>query len=498
MLPFPDYEHYDALGLAALVRAGEATPGELLEAAIARTEARNPALNAVIVPLYEQARTLTRGDLPDGPFRGVPFLMKDLISAVAGTPLSQGCKALVGRISDHDAELTRRFKQTGAVIFGKTNCPEFGLMGTTEPEAWGPTRNPWNLAHSPGGSSGGTAAAVAAGLVPMAHAGDGGGSIRIPSAACGLFGFKPSRGRVPTGPDEGEPWQGATVEHVISRSVRDSAAMLDVLAPPETGAPLLLPPPPGRYLDAVGQTPGRLRIGFCTASPLSGTVHPDYVQAVSAMAGLLSEFGHVVEPVAQPYSGELLVNCYLTMYFGEVAGLLRRLEGWLGRKVRRQDVELATWQIAQLGERYSAGEFALARNRWHELCRSLGQFHTRYDLLLTPTLAQPPARLGELLPTPWERAQILIADSLHLHGLIRRLGLVEQVAARQLERLPFTQLANLTGVPAMSVPFGVDRDGLPIGLHFTARFAEEHVLFALAGQLEQARPWFDRRPVFAA
>lgn len=492
---FTEYENYDALGLADLVRCGEIAPSVLLEAAIERATAFNPALNAIIHSWYDKARQSLSSPLPDGPFRGVPFLLKDLVSALAGEPLVQGCKALKNHIPNHDAELVKRFKQAGLVIFGKTNTPEFGLMGTTEPETFGATHNPWNSAHSPGGSSGGSASAVAAGIVPMAHAGDGGGSIRIPASACGLFGFKPSRGRVPTGPDEGELWMGAAVEHVLTRSVRDSAAMLDLLAPPESGAPFRIEAPPGSYLQAAGTPPGRLRIGFCTDLPFgNGRIHPEYRQAVQVTAQRLSDLGHHLEEVRWPADGELMIRCYLTMYFGEVAALLRRLPEWLGRPVRRADVELGTWQLAKLGEHYSAGEFALAHGRWHELSRQVGRFHQDFDILLTPTMAHPPARLGELIPTTLEHAMILAADIFHLHGLVRRLEIVEKITARQLQRMPYTQLANLSGVPAMSVPLAWDASGLPIGLHFSSRFAEEHVLFQLAGQLEEAYPWFAHRP----
>jgi amidase len=486
-----DYPNHDATALAAMVRQGAISPVELLDAAIARCDRVNPALNAVIVPLFAQARLAAGQALPAGPFAGVPFLLKDLLSALAGAPLANGCKALKGWTPDHDSALVRRFKEAGLLIFGKTNTPEFGLVGYTEPKAWGPTRNPWSLDHSPGGSSGGSAAAVAAGIVPMAHGGDGGGSIRIPASNCGLFGLKPSRGRVPLGPDFGEVWSGAVQEGVISRSVRDSAAMLDWIAGPDAGSPYAIASPARLFAEAAATPPGPLRIGVMLEAP-DTPLHPDCRTAVEHTTTLLRSLGHAVDEVARPWSHEQLVACYLTMYYGECAADLRWLAATLGRRVKRSDVELETWVLGRMGEALSAADFVAARRDWNTLARAMGRFHEQYDLLLTPTLAAPPTRIGELRTPAIQRHALRALESLGGIGLLR--AAIHREACINFARMPFTQLANLTGQPAMSVPLWWNPAGLPIGVHFVAALNREDLLFSLAGQLEQAQPWFDRRP----
>ncbi|MCJ7772177.1 MAG: amidase, partial [Desulfobacterales bacterium] len=289
---FKEYDTYDGLGLAELVRKKEISPDEICEEAISRIEALNPKLNAVITKMYDQGRKAVKDQLPDGPFTGVPFLLKDLLAAYAGVPMTSGSKAFKNYIPDHDSELVRRYKKAGLVILGKTNTPEFGLLGYTEPELHGITRNPWNTDHTPGGSSGGSAAAVASGMVPLASGGDGGGSIRIPASCCGLFGLKVTRGRNPTGPEHGAIWQGAVVEHVISRSVRDSAAILDSICGGDIGAPYYVPNPERPYLKEIEQNPGSLKIAFNTHSPIDTDVHPECVQAVEDTAKLLEKLGH--------------------------------------------------------------------------------------------------------------------------------------------------------------------------------------------------------------
>lgn len=490
-----DYLQCDATALADKVRRRAVSSSELLEAAIARCEAVNPQLNAVITPLHAQARLAASTALPDGPFAGVPFLLKDLLSTLAGTPMANGCRALKQWIPDHDSELVRRFKEAGLIVFGKTNTPEFGLVGYTEPEAWGPTRNPWSLDHSAGGSSGGAAAAVAAGIVPMAHGGDGGGSIRIPASNCGLFGLKPSRGRVPLGPDFGEVWSGAVQEGVVSRTVRDSAAMLDWIAGPDSGSPYAIDAPAGSYLQAVSTPPGRLRIGIVRTGP-EGPLHPDCLAAVDDAVALLDSLDHDVEEVPLPWSHELLVERYLTLYYGECAAELRWLRSVLGRPVRRGDVELETWLLAHMGEALSAAEFVSAKRDWNTLARDMGRFHQRYDLLLTPTLGTPPTRVGELRTPPAQRVVLSLLDAVGGTRLLH--SAIHQEARRNFARMPFTQLANLTGQPAMSVPLHWNAGGLPIGVQFVAPLNREDLLFSLAGQLEQAQPWRDRRPPLAS
>jgi len=491
---FPEYDRYDALGLAELVKKGQVSAADLVEEAISRIEAANPKINAVIHRMYEKARGLAANPPTGGPFPGVPFLLKDLLTACAGEPLTMGCKGLRGYVPDMDSELMRRYRATGLIVLGKTNTPEFGLVAVTEPELFGPTRNPWDLARTPGGSSGGSAAAVASGMVPMASGGDGGGSIRIPSAYCGLFGLKPSRGRTPTGPYYGEIWQGAAVEHVLTRSVRDSAAMLDATCAPEAGSPYTIPGPERPYLDEAGCDPNRLVIAFSTRSPLGTPVDPECIEAVHITARLLEDLGHRVEEAAPDIDGIALARSYFTMYYGEVASDIAQMGQLLGRKPTRSDVEAPTWLLGLIGRATSSAEFVLALRQWNVFSRQMARFHERYDLYLTPTTASLPVAIGELAPKPAEAAAMRVVNALGLGRLVKALGIAEKIAFENLSKTPFTQLANLTGQPAMSVPLHWSRDGLPVGVHFIGRFADEATLFRLAGQLEKARPWFERRP----
>jgi amidase len=491
---FKEYDQYDGLGLAELIRTRQVSAADVCEAAVARIRNSNPAINAVVTPMFEAAvAELSRG-LPEGAFRGVPFLLKDLLSSCAGVPLTFGCKALRNFVPDHDSELVARYKQAGLLILGKTNTPEFGLVAYTEPELFGPTRNPWDLSRTPGGSSGGSAAAVAAGMVPLAGAGDGGGSIRIPAAYCGLFGLKPSRGRVPTGPDFGELWQGAVVEHVITRTVRDSAAMLDAIAGADAGAPFVLARPERPYLEETRREPQRLRVGFCLRAPLETPVHPENEKAVLQTALLLQRLGHDVEEAAPELDGRALARSYLTMLYGEVAADLEELGRVLGRPVRPADVETATWTVGLIGRYESAAAMAAARRLWGRAGRAMGRFHAAYDLYMTPATAQPPARIGELKPGPLETGALKAVNRLRLSRLLQRSGLIDRLALEQMARTPFTQLANFTGQPAMSVPLHRTRAGLPCGVHFMARSGDEATLFRLAAQLERENPWFHKRP----
>jgi len=491
---FKEYDHYDGLGMAELVRKKEISPAELCEEAVRRIEKLNPGLNAVITPMFDLARNDIEKGLPEGPFTGVPFLLKDLIAAYAGVPLTGGSRAYRNYIPDEDCELVKRFKKAGIVIMGKTNCPEFGLMGITEPELHGPTRNPWNTDHTPGGSSGGSAAAVASGMVPIASGGDGGGSIRIPASCCALFGLKPTRGRNPTGPDHGAIWQGAVVEHVISRSVRDSAAMLDATCGADAGAPYIIPLPERPYMEEITREPGSLKIAFNTHSPLDTEVHPECARAVEETARLLEGLGHTVIEDRPAIDGKALATSYLTMYMGEIAADIEELELILGRKAKRSDVEALTWTLGLLGRAYSAGYFVEQMREWGTAARTMGRFHETYDLYLTPTTASPPVRIGELKPKPAERALLTIVNSMGLGKLLKLSGIVDTLAVQSLSKTPFTQLANFTGQPAMSMPLHWTDEGLPCGVQFIGRFGDEATLFRLAAQLEQAQPWFDKRP----
>ncbi len=491
---FKEYDRCDGLALAEMVRTGAVTAVEVCEAAIERIERLNPGINAVVRPMFDSARERLAHPLPEGPFAGVPFLLKDLLSVYAGVPMTCGSKAMRDFVPDHDSELVRRYKKAGVVILGKTNTPEFGLVAYTEPELFGPTRNPWNLDRTPGGSSGGSAAAVAAGMVPLAGGGDGGGSIRIPAAYCGLFGLKPTRGRVPTGPDFSELWQGAVVEHVITRSVRDSAAMLDCVHGPDIGAPYHIAPPGQPFLAEVGRDPGKMRIAFDTRSPIGTPVHPEYEKAVLETAVLLQRLGHEVEEARPGIDGKALARSYIAMNFGEMAADLDELGGYLGREVTSADVETATWALGRLGRAESAFSLAKARRLWGKAGRVMGGFLEKFDLFMTPTVAQPPARIGALKPTALESAALKTVCALKLERLLLKSGVIEKMAMENLSRTPFTQLANVTGLPAMSVPLHWGADGLPCGVQFTARIGDEAALLRLAAQLEKERPWFDRRP----
>jgi amidase len=494
MAGFAEYDRYDGLGLAALVRGGQVSAEELVEEALARIAARNPAINAVVRTMADEGRASARAGAPSGPFQGVPFLLKDLLAAYAGVPLTSGSRALADFVPDHDSELVRRFKAAGLMIVGKTSLPELGLLGYTEPALFGPCRNPWDLSRTPGGSSGGSAAAVAAGIVPLASGGDGGGSIRIPASCCGLFGLKPTRGRNPTGPDYGQIWQGAVVEHVLSRSVRDSAAALDATQGGDRGAPYVIAPPERPYLDEVSREPGRLRVAFSTASPVGREVHPQCVEAVQRAAALLEGLGHSVEEATPAVDGRALGVSYIVMNCGEVAADLARLRATLGARRVRRDVELITRTLGLLGRAISAGEFVGALREWDRAGRAMATFFDTYDLYLTPTLAVPPVKVGELAPKPAERAAVAVMNALHAGGPLKAAGVVQKMGIDNLAATPFTTLANATGLPAASLPLHWSPDGLPIGVQLVAPFGDEGRLFRVAGQLERAQPWFDRRP----
>jgi amidase len=494
MSGFSEYDQYDGLGLAKLVREKKISPLELCEEAIKRIEKLNPVLNAVVTPMFEIGMETAKKPLPDGPFTGVPFLLKDLISSFAGVRLTWGCRAYKDYIPDYDSETVKRFKASGLITLGKTNTPEFGLMGITEPELHGPTRNPWNVGRTCGGSSGGSATAVASGMVPVASGGDGGGSIRIPASYCGLIGLKPSRGRTPAGPKYGELWQGAAVEHVLTRSVRDCAAMLDAIGGADAGAPYVIKQPDIPYSEEINREPGSLKIAFNTESPLGTGTHDDCRQAVHKTAKLLEDLGHNVEEAKPDIDGVKLANTYFTLYFGEIAADIEHAKSVLNKKVNRKDFEITTWFFGKLGRCYSAKEFVEAIRQWDIAARILGQFHQKYDLYLTPTVAFPAAKIGELLPKSYEKVAMEILSFLNLGSLAKASGMVNQIAIQTLAKTPFTQLANFTGQPAMNVPLQWDQNGMPCGVQFIAPNGDEATLFRLAAQLEKAKPWFNKRP----
>jgi amidase len=486
---FAEYDQFDATGLAQLIASGQVSAAEVLAAALAKIDAGEPRLNAIAEDLRTRAQAQP---IAPGPFAGVPFLLKDLGQAYQGASMTHGTVALKNRPAARNAEITNRFLAAGLVIAGTTTTPELGLRATTETRAHGDTRNPWDTSRTPGGSSGGAGAAVAAGYVPMAGASDGGGSIRIPSCYGGLFGLKPSRGRVPAGPDAGEGWDGATVSHVITRSVRDSAAMLDAIAGPDIGAPFHIAPPPRPFADEVGAPVERLRVAFSTASPIGGRVEPAQIAAVHNAAKLLESLGHAVEEATPALDGKAVAACFFTMYYGHVAAEIAAIRKRTGAP--ESTFHPDTRAGALLGRAISAGAYVESRKRWNDFARAMGGFHQTCDVYVTPVTAMGPAKIGEL-ETP--KAQQTISKLLVRLNAGKRLlssGLVEKLTFENLERTPFTILANLTFCPAMSVPLHWDDTGLPVGVQFSAKFGAESLLLRLASQLETAQPWFHRRP----
>jgi amidase len=496
----PEYDKLDALGLVELVRKRQVSRAELLEAAIERAERINPKINAIITPLYEQARqeisaTSNHETARLLPFAGLPLLIKDLDAAVAGAVTSYGSRFLAGYRPTHDAEIVKRFRRAGAVIFGKTNTPELGITPYTEPESFGPSRNPWDLTRTPGGSSGGAAAAVAAGIVPIAHASDGGGSIRIPASCCGLFGLKPTRGRTPVGPDASQLWSGLAIGGVISRSVRDSAAMLDAIAGPELTSPYWAPPQIRPFLEEVGGPPGQLRIAL-TKRPHLTTVapHADCLAAVDDAARLLANLGHHVEPADLDIDGDELARDFFLIVCVEVAALIVRAEKAVGRRARHKDFQTSTMLTATIGRQQSALAMTLARERMDAVARKVAAFHERFDMVLSPTLGLPPPAIGALHPQGAEARLQEVLVKFKLGFLLRLPGVVDQSVRRVFSFIPFTPLENVTGQPAMSVPLYWNASGLPIGVQLAARFGDEATLFRVASQLEAARSWSDQRP----
>jgi len=472
-----EFAYLDATAQAQLVRQKEVKPIELVEAAIERIERLNPALNAVVTPMYDLARAAAVNELPEGPFTGVPYLLKDLTASYAGVPLTSATALLQNSVPDHDSELVVRLKRAGLIVLGKTNAPELGLPPTTEPRLFGPCRNPWDTTRTPGGSSGGSAVAVASRMVAAAHGNDGGGSIRIPASCCGVFGLKPTRARNPLGPDFGDLLSGLVAEHALTLSVRDSAALLDATSGPDIGDPYWAPPPARPFLQEVGADPGRLRIAFSTATATNVPVHPDCIAAVQEAATLCEDLGHDVVQAEPATSGEVAYNAFVTVYSAGIACNIDGISLILGKAPHEEDWEPLTWAFYQLGRQQSASAYLLAIVALQRLARTIAHFFLDYDVLITPTLAQPPVPLGTIVSTPDDP----------LIGWVRS-G----------EFAPFTAMCNITGQPAMSVPLYWNAEGLPIGTHFVARFGDEATLFRLAAQLEAARPWADRRPPVSA
>jgi len=469
----------DATAQAELVRNKDITPMELVEAAIEIIERLNPSLNAVITPMYDLAREKAFAPIPEGPFAGVPFLMKDIGAYYAGVRMALGTALLRGFVPDHDSELTVRYKKAGLITLGKTNTPEFGLLPTTEPAAFGPTRNPWDTERITGGSSGGSSAAVASGMVPMAHANDGGGSIRIPASCCGVFGLKPTRARNPLGPDFGDLLSGLVCEHAVTRSVRDSAALLDATAGPDIGDPYWAPPLRRPFLEEVGAAPGRLRIAYSADFPSGPKPHEDCMTALKEAGALCESLGHVVEETAPSMTRDSAegTGAFAAVWAAGCASTIDTIAATGGITPTEQMFEPLTFALYQQGREVRASQYLHAVMTFQRLTREIARFFVDYDVLLTPVLSEPPVPLGTF-DAPKD-------DPMKAW---------ERIAAFA----PYTALFNATGQPAMSVPLFWNKEGLPIGSHFVGRFGDEATLFRLAAQLEEARPWASRRPRVSA
>lgn len=473
-----DYDDYDALGLADLVRRREVSPKELLSVAVERAGSVNEQVNCLVTPMYAQAEDfIESGEGASGAFAGVPFLLKDLRATYAGVPTTAGSRLLRNEVAPYDSEIVLRYKQAGLVIFGKTNTPEFACCPSTEGMLFGPTRNPWNLSLSAGGSSGGAAAAVAAGIVPAAHGSDGGGSIRIPAACCGLFGFKPSRGLNPSGPDYGEAWNGVSQEHVITRSVRDSAGLLDATAGPAPGDPYFGPPLERTLLDEVSRSPGRLRIAVQREALTGAPVHADCLKALDETIKLLEDLGHTLDEAVPDYDVAAVGAAYPLIIAANVQAQIDQFVERTGQPVAENQIERVIGILADIGHQRTAADMARAIWTIHRVGRQVAPFFQRYDMLLSPVVATPPPPLG-----------VLNTMRDDIDGYLKAV----------FSFIPFTALANQAGLPAMSVPLHWNAEGIPIGVHFMAGFGADGLLFRLAAQLEQARPWADRRaPVYA-
>ena len=463
----------DATGCAALVRAGELAPLELVDAAIERAGQVNGALNAIVTTMYERARETARSHPGAGIFAGVPFLMKDFLAEVEGVRFTEASAFLSDHVPAEDSELVRRFRAAGLVFIGKTNTPELAIGPTTEPRLFGPTRNPWDTTRTPGGSSGGAAAAVSARVVPMAHGNDAGGSIRIPASCCGLVGLKPSRGRVSLAPHYGDLFSGLVCELGVTRSVRDTAALLDAVAGPAVGDPYFPAPSARSYTGEVERPPGTLTIGFSAETPFGEAVDPECGRAVRNVAALCESLGHVVEEARPDYDAETLWTQFTTMLSAGAAWAIADWERRTGRSAELEHFEPFVWAFAERGRALGAHAYLLAVQDLQRAVRDLYRFFTRFDLWLTPTLGQPPVELGTL---------------------VYRGGDPFELRRRSARFSPYTYVSNASGQPAISLPLHWTASGLPVGVHFTARWGEEATLIRLAAQLERARPWAERRP----
>ena len=472
-MKLPEYARHDGLALAALVARGEVSPAELVESAIARIERHNGELNAVVYKAYDEARRTAASTLPAGPVRGVPVLMKDLGRRVRGWPLSSGSVFAQAGPADHDSVLVERYRDAGLILLGATNTPEFGIPGVTHSQRLGLCKNPWNPAHIPGGSSGGSAAAVASGMVPMAHASDGLGSIRIPAACCGLVGLKPTRDRNPWDPDELWRVCGLAVDHIVCRSVRDCAAMLDATGTPQAASPYAPPPKAGPYLEEIKRPPGALRIAWSSQTPTGRPIDPEIDRALADTAALLASLGHTVEPRALRLDWLALYYAARAMLAANFAAEMKGLVARVGREPGDTELGPLARRSYEAGKQVSAADAFTAAQRVRALAWQLLEQFSDIDVFVTPVLGTLPPRTDELDPLA---------------------GDLKAFDQRTTATFPFTPPFNMTGQPSISLPLVQSPSGLPIGMMFTARYGDEATLFRLAAQLEKARPWADRRP----
>ena len=473
-MAFAEYDRHDACGLAALVRRREVSPRDLIDAAIARIEHHNPRLNIVTFKAFDEARATADRVLSDGPFKGVPFLIKDMDTPVAGWPMTNGSAFLRSHRSESDCQLVRRYRAAGLVLLGRTNAPEFGIPGTTEGRHLGICRNPWSPDHSAGGSSGGAAAAVASGMVPMAHGSDGLGSIRIPSALCGLVGLKPTQYRNPGGPDDSSRAHGMIVDHVLTRSLRDCAAMLDWTGYPENNAPYAPPPKIRPYAEEIRRPPGRLKVAFNAATTHGGAVHEEVLRVFKDTVALLDNLGHTL--IEKPSLGIDWKRFYRAQMVISSAMFAAEIDRWseqLGHAPEENELEPLAWAAYRASKSLTGAEVGIALGTLRVMGRQILALWRDFDVLLTPVTITPAPRIGHLDP--------ITVEPREFH---RRQGRV----------FNFTPPYNITGQPSLSLPLGMSRDSLPIGMMFTARYSDEATLFRLAAQLEQVRPWFDRHP----
>ena len=491
-MKFSEYVQYDGLGLAELVQNKEVQAKELLQVAMQHAEKVNPKLNAIVIPMHQQAVARAEQHSTTGAFSGIPFLLKDLHQEYAGVATSSGSNAYKKSkyVATENAEIVNRWENAGVITFGLTNSPEFGIKGITEPEAWGSCKNPWNLKHNSGGSSGGSASAVAAGIVPIAGASDGGGSIRIPASYCGLFGLKPSRGRTPWGPQISEAMHGAAMQHVLTKSVRDSAPMLDATQGSDHASLFNIQSPTESYLKLLQKAPKRLKIGFSTESPIGTKVSKDAIQAIQNTAKLLESLGHHVEQAKPQIDGMQLAKDFITTWFSQCAFTVNQVKQKFNAK--DSDFELDTLAIAAFGAKASAVDYINNLNNWGIYVSQMNHFFDHYDLFLLPATASVAPKNGEVKTPAWQipiLKTLLKVDRAHL---LAKGKLVEQLIKNNLQWVPFTQLANITGLPAMSVPLYWNKDNLPLGSQFVAPFGREDILLQLAAQLEVAQPWMPK------